>query len=510
MIKKILANTQQYITDNSKDERKEKGQFFTSVETARYMANGVKAKETISLLDMGAGTGILSAAVVEKLLRSKKTRNIIITMYENDLNIIPVLNRNIDIMREKCAKKNVQLDVNVIQENFITYNEEYWKQKLNGYYDVVISNPPYKKINKNSDESKAMIDIVYGQPNIYGLFMAMGLNLLREKGTYITIVPRSWTSGLYFKAFRKYFLKNLNIKKMHLFVSRDKVFKEESVLQETMIIFGEKSQRQSGKITIATSEENGNFANTEKSVISKSTVITDNDDLYVLLPTSEEEQKILDFMAKLPETLESLGYAFKTGPVVEFRNEEHISRIDFDGAVPLIRPLHMNKGTIQFPIETAKNQYIRYRDKDALFIENANTILLKRFTTKEENRRLQPAIVVAEDFPYENYAIENHVNYLVKEKDTISEDELFGLMGVLASELWDKYYRILNGNTQVNAGEVNGIPMPSMVSLIEIGRRVRVEGVVNSDEIVKEVICGQSNDNASYTGATASSSKTAK
>ena len=122
MIKKILANTQQYITDNSKDERKEKGQFFTSVETARYMANGVKAKETISLLDMGAGTGILSAAVVEKLLRSKKTRNIIITMYENDLNIIPVLNRNIDIMREKCAKKNVQLDVNVIQENFITYN----------------------------------------------------------------------------------------------------------------------------------------------------------------------------------------------------------------------------------------------------------------------------------------------------------------------------------------------------------------------------------------------------
>ena len=240
MIKKILANTQQYITDNSKDERKEKGQFFTSVETARYMANGVKAKETISLLDMGAGTGILSAAVVEKLLRSKKTRNIIITMYENDLNIIPVLNRNIDIMREKCAKKNVQLDVNVIQENFITYNEECWKQKLNGYYDVVISNPPYKKINKNSDESKAMIDIVYGQPNIYGLFMAMGLNLLREKGTYITIVPRSWTSGLYFKAFRKYFLKNLNIKKMHLFVSRDKVFKEESVLQETMIIFGEK------------------------------------------------------------------------------------------------------------------------------------------------------------------------------------------------------------------------------------------------------------------------------
>lgn len=490
MIKEILANTQLYITNNSKDERKEKGQFFTSVETARYMASGVKGKEAISLLDMGAGTGILSAVVVEKLLRSKKTKTISITMYENDLNIIPILNRNIEIMQEKCVKKNVHLDVNVIQENFITSNADCWKQKANGDYDVVISNPPYKKINKDSEESMTMIDIVHGQPNIYSLFMAMGLNLLREKGTFITIVPRSWTSGLYFKEFRRYLLKNLNIKKMHLFVSRDKVFKEESVLQETMIVFGEKSKKQGGKIAITTSEENGSFDNIERRDVLKSTVITDNAGMYVLLPTSEEEQHVLGLMSKLPETLGSLGYAFKTGPVVEFRNEERISKTNFEGAVPLIRPLHMNKGVIQFPVETIKNQYIEYRDEDALFIGSANTILLKRFTTKEENRRLQPAIVMAEDFPYENYSIENHVNYLVKEKDVISKDELFGLMGVLSSTLWDKYYRILNGNTQVNASEVNSIPMPSMCTLVEIGRKVRSEGIDKSDEIVKEVICG--------------------
>lgn len=253
MIKEILANTQIYIANNSKDERKEKGQFFTSVETARYMANGVKAEAALSILDMGAGTGILSATVVEKLLRSKKTKSISITMYENDRNIMPVLNSNIEIMQKTCAKKGVLFNIDVKQENFILSNKHYWEKKKSEHYDVVISNPPYKKINKDSNESTAMIDIVYGQPNIYGLFMAMGLNLLKEKGIYITIVPRSWTSGLYFKALRKYLLKNLNIKKMHLFVSRDKVFKEETVLQETMIIFGRKSKRQGPKITIATS-----------------------------------------------------------------------------------------------------------------------------------------------------------------------------------------------------------------------------------------------------------------
>lgn len=490
MIKEILANTQLYIANNSKDERKDKGQFFTSIETARYMANGVKAETTNFVLDMGAGTGILSAAVVEKLLRSKKTKSISITMYENDENIIPVLKSNIELMRMRCAKQNVTLKIDIKQENFIIANEHNWEQKQCQQYDVVISNPPYKKINKDSNESRAMIDIVYGQPNIYGLFMAMGLNLLREKGIFITIVPRSWTSGLYFKEFRKYLLNNLNIKKMHLFVSRDKVFKEETVLQETMIIFGEKSKKQRARVTITTSEENGNFKKVEKRVVPRSTVLSNNDNHYVLLPTSKDEQDVLTFMSELPETLESLGYSFKTGPVVEFRNEDIISKTHFVDAVPLIRPLHMNQGGIEFPIDTTKNQYIKYKESDVLFVSNVNTILLKRFTTKEENRRLQPAMVLEGTFPYDNYAIENHVNYLVKAEDDIGQEELYGLMGVFSSNLWDKYYRILNGNTQVNASEINSIPMPSLACLLEIGRRVQNEGFEYTDEIIEEVIHG--------------------
>ena len=48
-------------------------------------------------------------------------------------------------------------------------------------------------------------------------------------------IPRSWTSGAYFKRFRKYFLTEGKLEHIHLFVSRNKVFDKESVLQETII-----------------------------------------------------------------------------------------------------------------------------------------------------------------------------------------------------------------------------------------------------------------------------------
>ena len=53
-----------------KKQRKAYGQFFTSKETARFMAGlfSMPANKTeISILDPGAGSGILSASLIERL-----------------------------------------------------------------------------------------------------------------------------------------------------------------------------------------------------------------------------------------------------------------------------------------------------------------------------------------------------------------------------------------------------------------------------------------------------------
>lgn len=110
-------------------------------------------------------------------------------------------------------------------------------------YDLIIGNPPYKKIGKNAPEAKAMQSICYGSPNLYFLFAAMGISNLKENGQMVYIIPRSWTSGAYFKNFRNYLTDNVIIKHIHLFESRDKVFDKEDVLQETMIIKVEKKRK---------------------------------------------------------------------------------------------------------------------------------------------------------------------------------------------------------------------------------------------------------------------------
>ena len=59
----------------------------------------------------------------------------------------------------------------------------------------------------------------------------MGIYNLKQNQELVYIVPRSWTSGAYFKKFREYLFNNCVITDIHLFESRDKVFDGESVLQ---------------------------------------------------------------------------------------------------------------------------------------------------------------------------------------------------------------------------------------------------------------------------------------
>lgn len=90
-------------------------------------------------------------------------------------------------------------------------------------------NPPYLRIIRKIAEAQSMPSIVHGAPNLYFLFASMSLFDLREEAETVYIIPRSWTSGEYFKAFRNYFLHYGRLIQIHLFVSRDKEFSQESI-----------------------------------------------------------------------------------------------------------------------------------------------------------------------------------------------------------------------------------------------------------------------------------------
>ena len=449
MLGHIYEETTKYMKTEGKDVRKKKGQFFTPVNIAAYMGKWTMAKEHLNILDAGAGSGILTAGIIEHLLTIDGCRSIKVTFVENDPIILPLLKKNADYIQNICENHNIIFRYTIWSDSFFAID-------ISQKYDIVISNPPYKKIAKNSKEAIAMKDYVYGQPNLYGLFMVKGLEALKDGGQYIYITPRSWVSGLYYTEIRKTMLQT-DIERIHIFSDRDTVFSGEQVLQETMILFGKKKKDQNAEIKINVS--NDSSMQLERTLSVQADLIKSiGKECYLLIPTNERDVKIIRNMSNITDTFDSLGYQFKTGPVVEFRTKEMISESPKDGYIPMYRPVNINNGRLRFPVYSGKAQYISERATN-LLVRNVNSVFVKRLTAKEEKRRLQSCCYISKNNK-EYISIENHVNYLVKKDGTpLSQKEAENIHKILSSDEYDVYFRLINGSTQVNARELNYFPL---------------------------------------------------
>ena len=473
----IMETTAEYIENMPKSLRKSYGQFFTSSETASFMAEMLSVpdeKRELTVLDPGAGSGILSAALVERL-ENTSIESITLVCYENDQKILNLLQANLNYIAENSSVK-ILYDIrseNYILANYDDYNGTFEASVAPSKYDMIIGNPPYKKLSKDAPEALAMPDICYGAPNLYFLFMEMALFHLKDNCEMTFIIPRSWTSGAYFKYFRQKFFSECVIKQIHLFVSRDKVFDNESVLQETMIITVRKTQEKPDFITITTSNSNSDFSSITLFKAPYDVVLS-GDDCYVYLVTNEDEVYILEGLNQWHDTLPSLGLKMKTGLTVDFRCRDSLRNepesTSENATVPLFYSQHIQSGKVVFPIGK-KNEYI-LTEQPGLLQKNTNYLFVKRFTAKEEHRRLQCGVYLARKFAdYSYISTQNKINFIDGLKE-LSECVVYGLYVIFNSTAYDRYYRVLNGSTQVNSTEVNSMPMPPLSLIEEMGKKL--------------------------------------
>lgn len=473
MLDCIIERTNKYIDDMPKKERKKYGQFFTSKETARFMAqlyNIPDNKSKVSILDAGAGSGILACALLERLEKMVSVQTIELTCYENDDNILGLLKENLYTCQANSKK---DIHIHIITDNYITSQYLDFNHMLGGNlnpkkYDFVIGNPPYMKIPKDAPEATAMPDVCYGAPNLYFIFAAMGLFNLDVNGEMVYIIPRSWTSGAYFKRFRQYFLTEGKLEHIHLFVSRNKVFDKEDVLQETIIIKVKKTNQTPKDVTITSSQSNSDFVNLTSLTVPYSLVVS-GEDYYVYLVTDEKEVSVLERLHRFDKTLPDIGVRMKTGLTVDFRNREILRDDAEDGAIPLFYSQHIKQGEVQFPIQK-EHEYV-VTDQKGLMQDNRNYLFVKRFTAKEERRRLQCGVYLSKKYPqYKKISTQNKINFVDGLVTEMSECLVYGLYVIFNSTLYDEYYRILNGSTQVNSTEINAMPVPDLESIQEMGR----------------------------------------
>ncbi len=506
-----ITSTNEYIAKMPKSQRKSYGQFFTSKETAMFMAGLFEIsanKNELYILDAGAGSGILSLAMIDRLQSQAGLKHISLTCYETNSNIISLLRSNLDYA---CEKSRIKMDYEIRTDNYILsqmqeYNDWIGADPYPQRYDLVIGNPPYMKVAKNAPEAQAMPDVCYGAPNLYFLFASMGMFNLISEGQMVYIIPRSWTSGVYFKSFRQKLLNESVLEWIHLFGSRGKVFDLESVLQETMIIKIRKTQIKPETVTITTTQSNSDFSDIT-TFEAPYDVVVSGEDSYVFLVTNEQEEETLKLLNCWQDTLPSIGLKMKTGLTVDFRNRDALRDEKEEQAVPLFYSHHIQDGKVLFPIGK-EHEYI-VTEQAGLLQKNANYLFIKRFTAKEERRRLQCGVYLASKHPeYKQISTQNKINFIGGLRE-LSDCIVFGLYVLFNSTLYDRYYRILNGSTQVNSTEVNTMPVPPLETIEAMGKKLIMlhdTSEVQCDNILRSFIYEQNQGSKDNSAKIASAS----
>ncbi|MCM1515540.1 MAG: Eco57I restriction-modification methylase domain-containing protein [Paraprevotella sp.] len=465
ILAEVVRNTNNFIVDVPKSKRKKFGQFFTTATTARFMAALFEidfSKNHMELLDAGSGTGVLSAALLDHIFNNSFKGTVHLTCYETDDEVFPILEKNLML-----AKQVYGIEYTLLKENYIT-TQYFGVNSLmaddKDKYDYIIGNPPYLKVSKDAPEAKSMPDVCHGAPNLYFLFWAMGIYNLKPGQELVYIIPRSWTSGAYFKKFRSYMFSQCVITDVHLFESRNKVFDGESVLQETIIVKIKKTMNKPKSISITTTTTS-DFWDLKRFQAPYDIVIPKNQ--FVYLVTDIQEAEVLERVNKLPNTLPDIKMKMQTGIIVDFRTKEVLRDKMEEGAFPLLYSQHIRDGRVTWPM--GKEGEIIKTDRASFLQENSDFLLVKRFTAKEEKRRLQCGIYLKQRYKqYAYISTQNKVNFVKCDSPCIT----YGLYVLFNSTLYDTYYRILNGSTQVNSTEVNQMPIPEREVIESMGREL--------------------------------------
>ena len=471
---------------------KEHGQFLTPPSVARYMAKQLgQIQDGALLLEPAIGSGVLVCAVIERLITENRPLEFSITAYEIDKELCEVSREVLKVASQEAEKKGIKIKWQVCQEDFVLaclpeseqpslFESNESKQKD---FSHIISNPPYFKLNVEDKRVKAVYGKLNGHTNIYSLFMALSAKLLIPQGKASFIVPRSFCSGVYFSEFRRDLLRDVTPYSLHVFQSRNDVFKGDAVLQENVIFSFEKLPQSqahrywAGNINISSSS---NDKNLEEEVISRKVpfkyFLNDHDGLLLFrVPTGILDEQVLDAVDKWDGSLEKYGFQVSTGRVVPFRAKEFLKdKIKIgNGTVPLLWMQNVKPYQVQYPLDKFDKPQAILANDPSLLLPNVNYILLRRFSAKEDKRRLVSAPFISEEFKFEQIGFENHLNVVFKKKGIFSTSEVIGLSAILNSAIVDRYFRIVNGNTQVNAAELRILPLPPLEVIKNIGEKLQ-------------------------------------
>jgi adenine-specific DNA-methyltransferase len=468
-------------TASPRGRQEELGQFLTAAPVAGFMASMFGALPTVvRLLDAGAGAGALTTAFVSRVCGSNEgVRAIEATLYEIDPEILDSLASAMCECQRLCRAAGIRFTFTIRPTDFIQEMAERLSAGLFGSalppFNVAIANPPYRKINVTSVERLALRSIGVETSNLYTGFIALLQRLIVPGGQLVAITPRSFCNGPYFRTFREDFLSELELRRLHVFESRQAAFRDDSVLQENIIFHAVKGKSQPQELTISSSSgEHGD--DITETIFPFTEIVHPRDaERFIHIPSTASHADAKETMDGLSSSLVSLGVTVSTGRVVDFRLKDALRKEPEHGTVPLLYPCHFNGGTVHWPkLEARKPNAILDNDETRPWLVPSGVYLLtKRFTSKEERRRLVACLFDPDLVKAKWVGFENHLNYLHASGHGLERTLAVGLYAFLNSTVVDQYFRRFSGHTQVNATDLRTLAYPDRGTLQAMGRDMK-------------------------------------
>lgn len=432
------------------------GQFMTPFAIARFMAGLFRRRDDAVLLDAGAGIGSLTIAANEALDLRR------VEAWEVDPVMLGYLATNL---------QDLGVPHEVHEKDFILDAVDRIQFGIGTRFTHAILNPPYKKIGTSSPHRQACRQLGLETVNLYTAFLGLAILQMQPGGELVIILPRSFCNGPYYRPFRDLMLARCAIDLIHVFESRSHAFKDDAVLQENIILRLTCGGVQ-GDVALSFSRDS-TFSDLHRRQVPFAEIVQPQDrERFIRIPRDAVASELHSSL--FAHSLGEIGLEVSTGPVVDFRLKPWWSPLPEPGTVPCIYPHHFTRQGFHWPREHKKpNALFRSPEVDKWLMPEGVFVLVKRFSAKEEARRVVAYLITPDDTNSPLVAFENHWNVFHTGKRGLPLDLARGLTAFLNTTELDDYFRVFSGHTQVNATDLRNLRYPDIGRLVDAGRRFR-------------------------------------
>ncbi len=343
--------------------------------------------------------------------------------------------------------------------------------KENPGFDCVVGNPPYDVLSEleqgiNVDYEKDFFSQqIFYRPaigsklNLYRLFSAISLNLLKAKGMHGFIVPMALLADKQAKPLREFMLRKNCLQKIEAFPQKDDPFnrvffeaklptciyilsKQKPFLFDIRIHPGRDILDSSTHLAIKPSQIE-EFDKENLSIPSYPTMTTEDFNLALKLNKVSNGITLKRFVSSQQGEVNLTSHS-------EYLTDEEKGQI-------ILRGAHINRYEFQedpkqgIPMYLDVKSFLNAHGKDTKAYDHKYVrIGYQRGAAIDNWRRIIATIIEKDSF------CSDTINYIVKPK----EYNLFAILALLNSSLWEWRFRLTSTNNHVNSYEIDSMPMP--------------------------------------------------